>query len=85
MNKITINSEDIKKVKEIAERNYIESAETSDKGMPHFMFDEVKIINPWMSECGRFELSDKEAIDKYGLKNVLDFIIKILGNQKEGN
>lgn len=76
-----LNAEDIAKAKEIAENNFYESSEIGDEGMTYFEFNGTNIINPWISECGRFDLTDKEAVETYGLENVLNFIITIL---KEG-
>lgn len=73
-----ITAKEIKKVKEIAEKNFIDSSEVGSEGMVSFEFYGMNIINPWMSECGRFELSDKEAIETYGLENVLNFIMNTL-------
>lgn len=76
-----INAINIAQAKELAENNFIESAETGDEGMTYFMFDGIKIINPWVDETGCLDLTDKEAIKLYGLQNVLNFIANIL---KEG-
>lgn len=35
------------------------------------------IVNPWLDPSGEKELSMGEAIDKYGLLNMLNFINKI--------
>ena len=35
------------------------------------------IINPWMDPSGRFELSLEEAIDTYGLFQVVNFMTEI--------
>lgn len=42
-----------------------------------FEFDGCEIVCPWMDETGRFELSDAEAVEKYGLANIIKFIEKI--------
>ena len=73
-----ITKREIDKVKEIAKKNYIDSSEVGSEGMISFEFHGMNIINPWMSECGRFELSDKGAIETYGLENVLNFIMNTL-------
>lgn len=73
-----ISAQEIKRVKEIAKNNFYESSEIGDEGMTNFVFNGMRIINPWISECGRFELTDKEAIETYGLENVMNFIITIL-------
>ena len=69
---------EIEKAKEIAERNLFESAEIGDEGMAYFMFNEVRIVNPWVDETGRFDLTDAEAVKTYGLENVMNFIIDVL-------
>ena len=74
--KITVK--EIEKVKAIAEKNFIDSSEVGDEGMVSFEFNGMKIISPWISECGRFELSDEKAIETYGLENVLNFIMNTL-------
>ena len=73
-----INKEDIKKVKAIAEKNFIDSAEVGDEGMVSFEFNGIKIINPWIDETGRIDFTDEEAIKHYGLENVLNFIMNAL-------
>lgn len=73
-----ITKRDIEKVKQIAEKNFILSSEVGDDGMVSFEFNGMNIIDPWISECGRFELSDEKAIETYGLENVLNFIMNIL-------
>ena len=73
-----ITKRDIDKVKEIAEKNFTDSCEIGDEGMVSFEFHGMNIIDPWMSECGRFELSDEKAIETYGLENVLNFIMNTL-------
>ena len=73
-----ITAQDIKRVKQIAEKNFILSEDVGDDGMVSFEFNGMKIINPWISECGRFELSDEEAIKTYGLQNVLNFVMNTL-------
>ena len=77
-----ITAEQIKKVKAIAEKNFIDSSEVGDEGMISFEFNGMNIINPWYDDSGRFELSDEEAIKLYGLENVLNFIINTLRRYK---
>lgn len=76
-----LSTEEITKAKEIAENNFYESSEIGDEGMISFEFNGINVINPWVSECGCFDFTDEEAIEYYGLENVLNFIINIL---KEG-
>lgn len=73
-----ITKRDIEKVKQIAEKNFILSSEVGDDDMVSFEFNGMNIIDPWISECGRFELSDEKAIETYGLENVLNFIMNVL-------
>lgn len=73
-----ITKRDIDKVKAIAEKNFILSSEVGDDDMVSFEFNGMNIIDPWISECGRFELSDEKAIETYGLENVLNFIMNVL-------
>ena len=73
--------EEIAKAKEIANRNFDESALITDEDMTGFWFNGMKIINPWIDEFGDKEFTDEQAIKHYGLENVLNFIINIL---KEG-
>jgi len=73
-----ITTKEIAKVKAIAEKNFIDSSEIGDEGMVSFEFNGMCIINPWMDESGRFDLTDEEAIKTYGLENVLNFIINTL-------
>lgn len=73
-----ITKRDIEKVKQIAEKNFILSSEVGNDGMVSFEFNGMNIIDPWISECGRFELSDEKAIETYGLENVLNFIMNVL-------
>lgn len=73
-----ITKRDIDKVKAIAEKNFILSSDVGDDGMVSFEFHGMNIIDPWISECGRFELSDEKAIETYGLENVLNFIMNTL-------
>ena len=73
---------EILKAKEFAERNFEESAWAGSEGMTAFEFNGITIVNPWIDETGRFDLTDKEAIERYGLENVLNFIINILKEDK---
>lgn len=75
-----ITAKEIKKVKAIAEKNFIDSMELDidTSGMVSFEFNGMNIINPWIDESGRFDLSDEKAIETYGLENVLNFIINTL-------
>ena len=77
-----ISAEDIAKVKEIAERNFIESAEIGDKEMVSFEFKGMNIIDPWIDDSGRFDLTDEQAIELYGLENVLGFITETLEKEE---
>ena len=40
-----------------------------------FDYNDMAITNPWIDDTGRFPLDSKESADKYGLENVLQFII----------
>lgn len=73
-----ITEKEIKKVKAIAEKNFIDSAEIGDEGMVSFEFNEMTIINPWIDEFGDTEFTDEQAIEHYGLENVLNFIMNTL-------
>ena len=51
-----------------------------------FDFEGIAVTNPWVDETGRFELSNKQAIRVYGVKNYTKFIkeaIKALKCAKE--
>lgn len=60
------------KVKEIADRQFREGEGVG------FVFNGQLIINPWMDESGRFELTNKEAIERYGEENMMMFIEDII-------
>lgn len=67
----------MKKAKKIAYENFSKAIGIGD-GFPYFIFNDVRIVNPWIDETGRFDLSDEKAIKTYGLENVLNFIIDVL-------
>lgn len=72
-----ITKKEIEKVKKIAHKNFNKAIGIGD-GLPYFIFNDVRIVNPWMDETGRFDLTDAEAIKTYGLENVLNFIVDVL-------
>lgn len=45
-----------------------------DSDMIWFEHNDVHVIDPWMSECGRFDFTDAEAVEEYGLANIMNFI-----------
>lgn len=73
-----ISAKEIAKVKEIAEKNFFDSSEIGDEKMVSFEFNGMNIINPWIDDSGRFNLTDEQAIELYGLENILNFILNVL-------
>ena len=59
-------------VREIADRQFREGEGVG------FEFNGQLIINPWMDESGRFELTNEEAIERYGRENITMFILDII-------
>ena len=43
-----------------------------------FEFNGIYIVNPWVDETGRFDLTDEEAVETYGLDNVVKFVCDII-------
>ena len=41
-----------------------------------FEYKGISINNPWYDETGRFELTDEQAIAKYGMENIRKFCKK---------
>ena len=76
-----ITKKEIEKVKKIAYENFNKAIGIGD-GLPYFIFNDVRIVNPWIDESGRFDLSDEKAIKTYGLENVINFIIDVLKGVK---
>lgn len=55
-------------IKKIAEKQWERSGETGDTSdCIGFIYRGQFIINPWMDETGRFELTTDEAIEKYDI------------------
>lgn len=63
-------SEAVHDVIEFANRQFEEGTDDIS-----FVHEGMCINNPWYDETGRFELTTKEAITKYGIDNMLMFII----------
>ena len=64
-------------VKEMAYEN-LDMQSCGEEDLVGFEFNGVHIVNPWVDETGRFDLSDEEAVKLYGLYNVLQFICNII-------
>ena len=77
-----ISAKEIAKVKEIAEKNFFDSSEIGDEGLVSFEFNGMNIVNPWIDDSGRFNLTDEQAIELYGLENILNFILNVLKEEK---
>ena len=77
-----LSASDIRKAKKIAHENFYFISEgnsgVDSSELPHFDFNGICIVDPWMDETGRFEYSDEEAIETYGLANVINFILQII-------
>lgn len=64
----------MKKVKEFAEQQWYKYGESGEvDGMIGFVYNDMFVINPFIDESGRFELSDEEAIEYYGIENIKKF------------
>ena len=48
-----------------------------------FEFDGATIVCPWMDETGRFELTDAQAVEKYGLELIIAFVDKICRDSED--
>ena len=65
---------DIKKIREFSEDQWIRYNKTGNNDdMIGFEYNYTFIINPFIDESGRFELSDEEAIKHYGVENIKKF------------
>lgn len=69
--------EDFENAKEIAYEN-LEKQSEGVENLVGFEFDGIYIVNPWVDETGRFDLTDEEAVELYGLENVLKFVCDII-------
>lgn len=67
------NQKDWDKAKKLALRQF-----GMDEGVVCFDCDGVCIVDPWIDETGRFELSDEEAIERYGLETIEQFVTDLL-------
>lgn len=64
-----VTEEDIEKAKEISYKNFVDgNIEVC------FEFNGMLIVNPWIDETGRFELTTEKAVEIYGLSNMLYII-----------
>lgn len=68
---------DFEIVKAFAYENLEMQAE-GEENLVGFEFNGIYIVNPWVDETGRFDLSDEKAIETYGLDNVLKFICDVI-------
>ncbi len=72
--------EKIELAKKVAEEQ-VEKACTmefyDDDDMVWFEHNDIHVLNPWTSECCRFEYSDAKAVEVYGLANVMNFIERV--------
>ncbi len=54
-----------------------------DSDMIWFEHDDIHVINPWLSPCSRFDLTDAEAVKEYGLANIMDFIERVASKMEK--
>lgn len=54
--------------------DYLNIEGKNPENLISFIFKGQSIINPWMDTTARFELTDTEAIETYGLENIYEFI-----------
>lgn len=45
----------------------------SESPLVSFEHNGMAITNPWIDESARFPLSDAQAVETYGLENIIDF------------
>ena len=60
---------DLTEIKTFAERNF---ALPENKRFT-IEVDGIALANPWMDKSGRFELSDRDAVEEWGMEAVLKF------------
>lgn len=66
---------------EMAKAIAYENLEKQSEGVENlvgFEFNGIYIVNPWVDETGRFDLTDEEAVELYGLENVMNFIAEAI-------
>ncbi len=77
-----MTTEILNKIKEYAELNNTHDASCSDI---YFEHNAMAITNPWIDESARFPLTDVQAVETYGLANVINFceqvVVKALTNE----
>lgn len=71
---MTVDKTILDQVKAIAEKQFENQDSYYNIG---FEFNGQFIVNPWMDESGRFELTTEEAIAKYGA-NAIHFFEDII-------
>lgn len=68
--------EDFENIKKIAYEN-LEKQSEGVEDLPGFEFNGIYIVNPWVDETGRFDLSDEKAVEIYGVDNMWKFICDV--------
>lgn len=63
----------LKAIKEFAYLNY----DTNRNPLVSFEYNGMSITNPWIDESARFPLTDAQAVETYGLTNVIDFCQRV--------
>ncbi len=71
-----MTNELLNKIKEFAYINM--DAENAKTTTVYFDHNGMAITNPWIDESARFPLSDIQAVETYGLANVMDFCEKAI-------
>lgn len=68
------NAETLKKVKDFGYHQWVNIDNKNEADMVSFEHNGINIVYPWIDESARFEITDMEAVNAYGLENVENFM-----------
>ena len=66
----SIEGVSLDEIRKFAEENF---AADDDSQKLAVEICDVAVSNPWMDESGRFELTDEQAVQTWGMQGVMDF------------
>lgn len=58
-------------------QSFLNFVKGNTKDVPFIDFGETEIVCPWIDKTGRFDLSDTDAVETYGLANIMKFVDEI--------
>lgn len=82
---LNYTTEEIETVKKFADEQFHHAHQTDFAGgyiSAHSEEHLMNVINPWIDSSARFELTDEEAIEEWGLDLVIDFCEQVLNYLK---